>query len=196
MLVPVSDELLVVRSVGFDPIGWMLEQDLADDDTAGSYGPSEAALTSAAVSLPGVFLTQVAALRALKLQGLDPAQTPPVKVVGHSQGLIAAESVAADGAQDANFLAIAQLVGAAAGLVGRRRGIIGAGDRAPMVSVGNVEPERLQAIVDEPRDTGSTRTLRCSGHPQRSSPRRAVRPAGSVGSRAGEVRADRGSGRT
>ncbi|MGB6069298.1 MAG: hypothetical protein WBG53_02030, partial [Rhodococcus sp. (in: high G+C Gram-positive bacteria)] len=89
-LAPVADELLVVRSVGFDPIGWMLEQDLADDDTVGSYGPSEAALTSAAVSLPGVFLTQVAALRALKLQGLDPAQTPPVKVVGHSQGLIAA----------------------------------------------------------------------------------------------------------
>ncbi|WP_156517239.1 acyltransferase domain-containing protein, partial [Rhodococcus sp. EPR-279] len=158
-LAPVADELLVVRSVGFDPIGWMLEQDLADDDTVGSYGPSEAALTSAAVSLPGVFLTQVAALRALKLQGLDPAQTPPVKVVGHSQGLIAAESVAADGAQDANFLAVAQLVGAAAGLVGRRRGIIGAGDRAPMVSVANVEPARLQAIIAE---------LAIDGAPERS----------------------------
>ncbi|RMB75268.1 DUF1729 domain-containing protein [Rhodococcus sp. SBT000017] len=158
-LAPVADELLVVRSVGFDPIGWMLEQDLADDDTVGSYGPSEAALTSAAVSLPGVFLTQVAALRALKLQGLDPAQTPPVEVVGHSQGLIAAESVAADGAQDASFLAIAQLVGAAAGLVGRRRGIIGAGDRAPMVSVANVEPARLQAIIAD---------LAIDGAPERS----------------------------
>ncbi|MET4048844.1 MULTISPECIES: fatty acid synthase subunit beta domain-containing protein [unclassified Rhodococcus (in: high G+C Gram-positive bacteria)] len=150
ILTPVADELLVVRSVGFDPIGWMLEQDLADeDDAASTYGPSEAALTSAAVSLPGVFLTQVAALRALKLQGLDPAQTPPVAVIGHSQGLIAAESVKSDGAEDARLLAVAQLIGAAAGLVARRRGIIGAADRAPMVSVSNVEPERLASIIDE-----------------------------------------------
>ncbi|WP_186630080.1 type I polyketide synthase [Rhodococcus sp. BP22] len=150
ILAPVADELLVVRSVGFDPIGWMLEQDLADeDDAASTYGPSEAALTSAAVSLPGVFLTQVAALRALKLQGLDPAQTPPVAVIGHSQGLIAAESVKSDGAEDAHLLAVAQLIGAAAGLVARRRGIIGAADRAPMVSVSNVEPERLASIIDE-----------------------------------------------
>ncbi|MDJ0360637.1 type I polyketide synthase [Rhodococcus sp. H29-C3] len=150
ILAPVADELLVVRSVGFDPIGWMLEQDLADeDDAASTDGPSEAALTSAAVSLPGVFLTQVAALRALKLQGLDPAQTPPVAVIGHSQGLIAAESVKSDGAQDARLLAVAQLIGAAAGLVARRRGIIGAANRAPMVSVSNVEPERLASIIEE-----------------------------------------------
>ncbi|ORI21515.1 type I polyketide synthase [Rhodococcus sp. 1168] len=150
ILAPVADELLVVRSVGFDPIGWMLEQDLADeDDAASTYGPSETALTSAAVSLPGVFLTQVAALRALKLQGLDPAQTPPVAVIGHSQGLIAAESVKSDGAEDAHLLAVAQLIGAAAGLVARRKGIIGAADRAPMVSVSNVEPERLSSIIDE-----------------------------------------------
>ena len=56
-------------------------------------GPSAAALTSAAVSLPGVFLTQIAALRALAAQGLDPAVTAPVSVIGHSQGLLAAEAV-------------------------------------------------------------------------------------------------------
>ncbi|OZC45861.1 3-oxoacyl-ACP synthase [Rhodococcus sp. 06-621-2] len=160
ILAPVADDLLVVRSVGFDPIGWMLEQDLADDpSSAGSFGPSEAALTSAAVSLPGVFLTQVAALRALKLQGLDPEDAAPVAVVGHSQGLIAAESVKSAGREDARLLAVAQLIGAAAGLVGRRRGILGAADRAPMVSVSNVEPERLQAIVDE---------LAVDGAPERS----------------------------
>lgn len=150
ILAPVADELLVVRSVGFDPIGWMLEQDLAEDaDDAATFGPSETALTSAAVSLPGVFLTQVAALRALKLQGLDPAETPPVSVIGHSQGLIAAESVKSNGGEDASLLAVAQLIGAAAGLVARRRGIIGAADRAPMVSVSGVDPTRLQAVVDE-----------------------------------------------
>ena len=159
ILAPVADDLLIVRSVGFDPIGWMLEQDLADDDTVAGFGPSEAALTSAAVSLPGAFLTQVAALRALKLQGLDPAETPPVSVIGHSQGLIAAESVESNGREDARLLAVAQLIGAAAGLVGRRRAIIGTADRAPMVSVSGVEPERVQAIVDE---------LAIEGAPERS----------------------------
>ena len=38
-------------------------------------------LMSAACSLPGVLLTQVAAMRALTRQGMDFAATPPVAVV-------------------------------------------------------------------------------------------------------------------
>ncbi|EID80664.1 MULTISPECIES: type I polyketide synthase [Rhodococcus] len=149
-LAPVAQELLVVRPVGFDPIAWILEQELADEeDGAQAAGPSAAALTSAAVSLPGVFLTQIAALRALAAQGLDPAVTAPVSVIGHSQGLLAAEAVASSGQKDGELLALAQLIGAAAGLVGRRRGVIAAADSTPMLAVSNVDPERLRQIVEE-----------------------------------------------
>ncbi|MEV0948538.1 fatty acid synthase subunit beta domain-containing protein [Rhodococcus sp. NPDC049939] len=149
-LAPVAQELLVVRPAGFDPIAWILEQELTDkEDGASAAGPSGAALTSAAVSLPGVFLTQIAALRALTAQGLDPAVTAPVSVIGHSQGLLAAEAVAYSGEKDGELLALAQLIGAAAGLVGRRRGVISAADSTPMLAVSNVDPERLRQIVDE-----------------------------------------------
>ncbi|EME24114.1 type I polyketide synthase [Rhodococcus triatomae] len=148
LVAPVAQDLLVVRSIGFDPIGWILERDVADED-ATDAGPSSEALTSASVSMPGVLLTQLAALRALRLQGLDPTQVAPVKVIGHSQGVVAADSVADGGESDGELLAIAQLIGAAAVLVGRRRGIIGTGERTPMLAVSDVDPARMQAVVDE-----------------------------------------------
>ncbi|MFI6310460.1 fatty acid synthase subunit beta domain-containing protein [Nocardia fusca] len=149
LLGPVADQLLVVRPVGFDPVAWMLEDDLADEDTDSSDAPPERVLRSAAVSMPGVLLTQLAALRALRLQGLDPAEIAPVAVVGHSQGLLAAAAVRAAGAQDAEILAIAQLVGAAAGLVARRRGLMPVGERSSMVAVSNVDPDELRAVLAE-----------------------------------------------
>ncbi|MFF2557513.1 fatty acid synthase subunit beta domain-containing protein [Nocardia sp. NPDC058058] len=149
-LEPVAAQLLVVRPVGFDPIGWMLEEELADPDQGEvSAAPSAQVLRSAAVSMPGVFLTQIAALRALRLQGLDIVTQAPAAVIGHSQGRIAATAAEAHGQRDAELLAIAQLIGAAAGLVARRRGLMPIGDRSPMVAVSNVDPERLQAVVDE-----------------------------------------------
>lgn len=57
LLAPVAHDLVVVRPSGFDPIAWMLEQEVADEDETPVAGPSETTLTSAAVSLPGVFLT-------------------------------------------------------------------------------------------------------------------------------------------
>ncbi|WP_405133105.1 fatty acid synthase subunit beta domain-containing protein [Nocardia sp. NBC_01388] len=149
-LAPVAAQLLVVRPVGFDPIGWMLEEELADSEEGEvSAAPSAQVLRSAAVSMPGVFLTQVAALRALRLQGLDIVEHAPAAVVGHSQGRIAATAAEAHGQRDAELLAIAQLIGAAAGLVARRRGLMPLGERSPMVAVSNVDPEQLQAVVDE-----------------------------------------------
>ncbi|AHD19230.1 3-oxoacyl-ACP synthase [Rhodococcus pyridinivorans SB3094] len=147
-LAPVASDLVVVRPTGFDPVAWILEAELADEDDAPA-GPSEAALTSAAVSLPGVFLTQVAALRALANQGLDVDSVAPSAVIGHSQGVLAVESVGAAGRKDAEILAIAQLIGAAATLVGRRRGLISGAGKYPMLAVANVDPERLRAIVAE-----------------------------------------------
>ncbi|MEV6324603.1 fatty acid synthase subunit beta domain-containing protein [Nocardia sp. NPDC051787] len=148
LLEPVAAQLLVVRPVGFDPIGWMLENELADtEEGETSAAPSEQVLRSAAVSMPGVLLTQVAAVRALRLQGLDAAEHAPAAIVGHSQGLLAAAAVEAGGTRDAELLAIAQMIGAAAGLVARRRGLMPVGDRSPMVAVSNVDPERLRGVV-------------------------------------------------
>ncbi|MET9213567.1 MULTISPECIES: fatty acid synthase subunit beta domain-containing protein [unclassified Nocardia] len=145
---PVAAQLLVVRPGGFDPMGWMLESELDEPDEPSS-APADAVLRSAAVSMPGVLLAQLAAIKALRLQGLDTTEHAPVAIVGHSQGLLAAAAVEARGERDAELLAIAQFIGAAAGLVARRRGLMPIGERSPMVAVSNVDPEQLQAIVAE-----------------------------------------------
>ena len=143
LLEPVAGELVVVRPIGFQPLSWV--RTLA----AGETTPTDAQLTSAAVSLPGVLLTQIAAMRALARQGLDFTAAPPVALAGHSQGVLAVEAFTAGGERDVQLLALAQLIGAAGTLVARRRGITAAGDRPPMLSVTNVEPERLAALLDE-----------------------------------------------
>ncbi|WP_293219715.1 hypothetical protein, partial [Mycolicibacterium sp.] len=129
LLEPVADELVVVRPIGFEPLRWV--RALAADEQV----PSARHLTSAAVSLPGVLLSQIAAIRALDRQGLDFVGAPPIAVAGHSQGVLAVEALKADGAKDVELLALAQLLGAAGTLVARRRGIVALGERPPMVSV-------------------------------------------------------------
>ena len=143
LLEPVADELVVVRPIGFEPLSWV--RALAADEAP----PTRAQLTSSAVSLPGVLLTQIAAIRALGHQGLDFAAAPPVATAGHSQGVLAVEAFKAAGTKDVELLALAQLLGAAGTLVARRRGITALGDRSPMVSVTNVEPERIATLLDE-----------------------------------------------
>ncbi|HET9875152.1 MAG TPA: fatty acid synthase subunit beta domain-containing protein, partial [Mycobacterium sp.] len=143
LLEPVAKELVVVRPIGFEPLRWV--RALAAEDQV----PSAKQLTSAAVSLPGVLLTQMAAVRALARQGMDFSATPPVAVAGHSQGVLAVESLKAAGTQDVQLLALAQLIGAAGTLVARRRGISVLGDRPPMVSVTNADPERIHQLLEE-----------------------------------------------
>ncbi|WP_156746721.1 type I polyketide synthase [Mycobacterium sp. E2733] len=143
LLEPVAKELVVVRPIGFEPLAWV--RALAAEDPV----PSDKHLTSAAVSIPGVLLTQIAAVRALARQGMDLKATPPVAVAGHSQGVLAVEALKAAGARDAELLAMAQLIGAAGTLVARRRGISVLGDRPPMVSVTNADPERIGRLLDE-----------------------------------------------
>jgi fatty acid synthase len=65
VLEPVARELIVVRPIGFQPMQWV--RDLAAEEAV----PSAKHLTSAAVSVPGVLLTQLAAVRALSRQGMD-----------------------------------------------------------------------------------------------------------------------------
>jgi len=107
LLEPVAKELVVVRPIGFEPLTWV--RSLAAEDPV----PSEKHLTSAAVSIPGVLLTQIAAVRALARQGMDLNATPPVAVAGHSQGVLAVEALKAGGSRDVELLALAQLIGAA-----------------------------------------------------------------------------------
>ena len=143
LLEPVADQLIVVRPIGFEPLRWVRE--LAAEEAV----PPAHQLTSAAVSLPGVLLTQIAAIRALGRQGLDLAGAPPVAAAGHSQGVLAVAALNAGGTRDTELLALAQLIGAAGTLVARRRGIVALGDRPPMVSVTNADPERIAALLDE-----------------------------------------------
>jgi fatty acid synthase, bacteria type len=143
LLEPVARELVVVRPIGFEPLRWV--RALAAEEPI----PTAKQLTSAAVSVPGVLLTQMAAVRALSRQGLDLAASPPVAVAGHSQGVLAVEALRAGGAKDVELLALAQLIGAAGTLVARRRGISVLGDRPPMVSVSNADPGRIQELLEE-----------------------------------------------
>jgi fatty acid synthase, bacteria type len=142
MLEPVARELVVVRPIGFDPLRWVRAP--AEEPV-----PGAAQLMSAACSVPGVLLSQVAAMRALISQGMDFAAAPPAAVAGHSQGVLAVEALRAAGAKDVELLALAQLIGAAATLVARRRGLTVLGDRSPMVSVTNADTKRIAALLDE-----------------------------------------------
>ncbi|BBX15693.1 3-oxoacyl-ACP synthase [Mycolicibacterium duvalii] len=143
LLEPLARELVVVRPIGFEPMQWI--RALAAEEPL----PSQKDLTTAAISGPGILLTQMAAIRALKRQGLDLDGHPPVAIAGHSQGVTAVESLKAGGARDVELLAIGQLIGAAGSLVSRRRGMVGRGDKSPMVSVTNVDPDRVAELLDE-----------------------------------------------
>ena len=62
---------------------------------------------------------------------------------------MACESLRAKGTKDAELLALLQLIGAAGSLMSRRRGMVGRGNKTPMVSVTNVDPERMRELLEE-----------------------------------------------
>ena len=144
---PVHDEIAVVRTHGFRPIEWA--NTTTGEDEANGHLPDDASLSSAAVSLPAVLLTQIGALRALAAEGIDVNSVVPAAVVGHSQGILAVESVETFGSVDDRLLAVAELIGAAATLVGRRVGLFRRGDASPMVGVSDIDGDELRTIVDE-----------------------------------------------
>ncbi len=143
LLEPVARELVVVRPIGFEPMQWV--RALAADEPL----PTAKQLITAAISGPGILLSQMAAMRAVIRQGLDLAGTPPVAMAGHSQGIIACEALKANGARDAELLAMSQLIGAAGSLISRRRGMVGRGDKSPMVSVTNADPDRIAELLED-----------------------------------------------
>ncbi|MGI9086005.1 MAG: fatty acid synthase subunit beta domain-containing protein [Aeromicrobium sp.] len=148
LVAPVATDL--VRSgVPFKPLAWvdvLAVGESAEDEDAPEL-PDADLLSSPGASLPGILLTQLAGLRALKSQGIDPQVVRPVAAIGHSQGVIAAESLA--GTADAELLAYARLIGAAAQVVGRRRGLLG----DTMLSVSGESPDRVQAALADLPDS-------------------------------------------
>src|SRR5205823_13761807 len=109
---------------GFEPLQWV--RALAAEEKL----PTAKQLMSIAISGPGILLAQMAATRAVIRQGLDLYGAPPVALAGHSQGIVAVESLMAEGTRDAEMLAILQLMGAAGSLMSRRRGMVGQIGRA------------------------------------------------------------------
>lgn len=151
-LAPVATELL---RTGADvtPLAWvdvLAVGESAEDDDAPQL-PSAAALAAPVSSVPGILLTQLAGLRALRQQGLDPSVQRPVAVAGHSQGALGAAALASadgPGVDDVELYAYARLIGAAAQLVGRRRGLLG----ETMLSVSGEQPERVEDALGELSD--------------------------------------------
>ena len=143
LLEPVARELVVVRPIGFEPLQWV--RALAAEEPL----PTTKQLISTAISGPGILLAQMAAIRAVIRQGLDLYGVPPVAMAGHSQGIVACESLRAHGVRDAELLAILQLMGAAGSLMSRRRGMVGRGDKTPMVSVTDADPDRIAELLEE-----------------------------------------------
>ncbi|MCD9197211.1 type I polyketide synthase [Aeromicrobium wangtongii] len=144
LVAPVATELARV-GVAFDPLAWadvLASAESAEDDDAPVL-PGAEVLDAPGASVPGILLAQLAGIRALRRQGIDPHVVAPAAVIGHSQGHLATQSLA--GVPDAELLAVARLMGAAAQLVGRRRGLLG----QTMLSVSNVVPERIDAILAE-----------------------------------------------
>ncbi|EGZ50981.1 ACP S-malonyltransferase [Neisseria wadsworthii] len=132
MVAPVAEQLAAARPQGFEPIAW------AD-------GNSEIDLVRAGVSVPGIFLSQIANLHTLKARGLDIGKA--AGVIGHSQGILGRYLVS-EPQRAAEILALAELIGAAATLQGRKTGMYMHDGGHAMVMVQGVSRAQLADMVD------------------------------------------------
>ena len=117
---------------------------------AGEPVASAKHLTSAATSMPGILLTQLAAILArADASGHGLRRHPARRACRPLPGGAGRGVATYAGARDVELMVLIQLIGAACTLVARRRGISASGDRPPMVSVTNADPERIQELLDE-----------------------------------------------
>lgn len=112
----------------------------------------------AAVSVPGIVLTQLAALVDLESTSLDFLQHPPAALLGHSQGKLGAALarafIAGDQAQVESLLALAILIGHAASVTTREGDLTAHGEATPMLSIRGVNVADIDAqpaVVNGPR---------------------------------------------
>ena len=146
LIQPVATETVASLPRPFTPDAW-----LAEDI---SLSPTD--LSSVSLSIPGVLLTQLATMDALAAEGLDLTQTAPAAAMGHSQGILGVAALASRREQryadpidgDAEVLALAQLIGAAATIVGRRVGLIPNG-HSPMVAITGADRAELESLTEQ-----------------------------------------------
>ena len=130
---PVADELTAARPFGFDPVDWASN----DDDPAFD-------ISQAVLSVPGIFVSQLATLDTLEAQRLSLEKS--TVTIGHSQGALGVHLLK-DLTQAAEILAIAELIGAAGVHAARVNGLIRNGELSPMVSVQGVTQEQLEEAI-------------------------------------------------
>ena len=131
---PVADELAAVRPFGFDPVDW------ASNDEDPAFDTAQAVL-----SVPGIFVSQLATLDTLEAQRLSLEKT--TAVIGHSQGVLGVHLLK-DLTQAAEILAIAELIGAAGARVARETGLVRNGTASPMLSIQGISWEQLQQAIN------------------------------------------------
>ncbi|ANU34420.1 type I polyketide synthase [Corynebacterium glutamicum] len=134
LLAPVADDLIGTLPFGFDPVAWANNSEDPAFDTAQS-----------AVSVPGIFVSQIATLDSLEAQRLDVDQA--VSSIGHSQGVLGVHLLK-DATRADELVAIAQLIGAAITRTARMTGLIAQGDNMPMLSIAGITREQLQQAID------------------------------------------------
>ncbi|EIK86710.1 type I polyketide synthase [Gardnerella greenwoodii] len=117
---------------------------------------------NAILSVPGISLAQLGAVRDLTNLGYNFEVNKPCAVLGHSQGVIAAEMVKARlkakswqkaRAQIEELLAIAYLIGAAGDRESRMLEITGDGERTPMLSLKGVTKKQAEALISRAERT-------------------------------------------
>ena len=95
ILKPVAGQIAAARPQGFEPIKWA------------ENGADGIDLVRAAVSAPGIFLSQIANLHTLETRGLDSGKV--AGVIGHSQGILG-RSLIREPQHAAKLLALAELI--------------------------------------------------------------------------------------
>ncbi|BAU96830.1 fatty-acid synthase II [Corynebacterium suranareeae] len=134
LLAPVADDLIGTLPFGFDPVAWANDSEGPAFDTAQS-----------AVSVPGIFVSQIATLDSLEAQRLDVDQA--VSNIGHSQGVLGVHLLK-DPTRADELVAIAQLIGAAITRTARMTGLIAQGDNMPMLAIAGITREQLRQAID------------------------------------------------
>ena len=134
ILKSVAGQIAAARPQGFEPIKWA------------ENGADGIDLVRAAVSAPGIFLSQIANLYTLEARGLDSGKA--AGVIGHSQGILG-RYLMREPQHAAKLLALAELIGAAATLQGRATGMYLHDGLHPMVMVQAVSRGQLAAVIDE-----------------------------------------------
>ena len=134
ILAPVAEQIAAARPQGFEPVKWA------------ENGADGIDLVRAAVSAPGIFLSQIANLHTLEARGLDSGKA--AGVIGHSQGILGRYLIR-EPQHAAKLLALSELIGAAATLQGRATGMYLHDGNHPMVMVQGVSRGQLAAAIGD-----------------------------------------------